>query len=44
MGIQLDEQCGIEKVARTMLQNGIDRNTVMKMTGITEDNLAQIRH
>ncbi|MGK0603573.1 Rpn family recombination-promoting nuclease/putative transposase [Yokenella regensburgei] len=46
------EQRGIEKgrnegkleVARTMLQNGIDRNTVMKMTGLTEDDLAQIRH
>jgi hypothetical protein len=25
------------KIARTMLQNGIDRNTVMKMTGLTED-------
>ncbi|HIH5696272.1 TPA: hypothetical protein ACYSH3_005586, partial [Klebsiella pneumoniae] len=22
----------------------IDRNTVMKMTGLTEDDLAQIRH
>lgn len=28
------------KIARTMLQNGIDRNTVMKMTGLTEDDLA----
>jgi len=27
-----------------MLQNDIDRNTVMKMTGLTEDDLAQIRH
>lgn len=26
------------KIARTMLQNGIDRNTVMKMTGLTEDD------
>ncbi len=47
-GIQLGEQRGIEKgkleVARTMLQNGIDRNTVMKMTGLSEDGLAQIRH
>lgn len=51
-GIQLGEQRGIEKgrnegkieVARTMLQNGIDRSTVMKMTGLTEDDLAQIRH
>ena len=49
-GIQLGEQRGIEKgrsegerqatlkIARTMLQNGIDRNTVMKMTGLTEDD------
>ncbi|SMG61627.1 conserved hypothetical protein (putative transposase or invertase) [Cedecea sp. NFIX57] len=55
-GIQLGEQRGIEKgryeggreatlkIARTMLQNGIDSSTVMKMTGLTEDDLAQIRH
>lgn len=55
-GIQLGEQRGLEKgrhegklegkleVARTMLQNGLDRNTVMKMTGLSEDDLAQIRH
>ncbi|WP_139763363.1 Rpn family recombination-promoting nuclease/putative transposase, partial [Salmonella enterica] len=51
-GLQLGEQRGIEKgereatlkIARTMLQNGIDRSTVMKMTGLTEDDLAQIRH
>ncbi|MEG2267801.1 MAG: Rpn family recombination-promoting nuclease/putative transposase, partial [Acinetobacter sp.] len=51
-GIQLGEQRGIEKgereatlkIARTMLQNGLDRNTVMKMTGLSEDELAQIRH
>lgn len=51
-GLQLGEQRGIEKgrnegkleVARTMLQNGIDRNTIIKMTGLTEDDLAQIRH
>jgi len=51
-GIQLGEQRGIEKgereatlkIARTMLQNGIDHNTVMKMTGLTEDGLAQINH
>jgi len=47
-GIQLGEQRGIEKgkleVARTMLQNGLDRNTVMLMTGLSEDDLAQIRH
>ncbi|EIO6849993.1 ISNCY family transposase, partial [Salmonella enterica] len=40
----LGRQEGKLEVARTMLQNGIDRNTVMKMTGLTEDDLAQIRH
>lgn len=51
-GIQLGVQRGIEKgrhegkleVARTMLANGIDRDSVMKMTGLTADDLAQIRH
>lgn len=32
------------KIARTMLANGLDRNAVMKMTGLTEDDLKQIRH
>lgn len=55
-GLKLGEQRGIEKgrtegerettlkIARAMLQNGIDRSTVMKMTGLNEDDLAQIRH
>lgn len=51
-GIQLGRQEGHSegerdatlKIARTMLQNGLDRNTVMKMTGLTEDELEQIRH
>lgn len=51
-GLQLGEQRGIEngrnegklEVARTILQNGIDRNTVMKMTCLSENDLAQIRH
>ncbi len=51
-GLQIGEQRGIEKgerevtlkIACTMLQNGIDRNTVMKTTGLTEDDLAQIHH
>lgn len=43
-GIQLGRQEGKLEVARAMLQNGLDRNTVMKMTGLTEDDLAQIRH
>lgn len=32
------------KIARTMLQSGHDRETVMKMTGLSEDELALIRH
>lgn len=32
------------KIARIMLQNGLDRSTVRKMTGLTEDDLARIRH
>jgi len=51
-GIQLGRQEGRSegereatlKIARTMLQNGLDHNTVMKMTGLTADDLAQIRH
>lgn len=55
-GIQLGEQRGIEKgrsegereatlkIARTMLQSGIDRNTVMAMTGLTEEDLLRITH
>lgn len=47
-GIQLGEEKGRMEgkleVARTMLQNGLDRGTVMKMTGLTADDLEQIRH
>lgn len=51
-GILLGEQRGIEKgereaplkIARTMLQSGIDRNTVMAMTGLTEEDLQCITH
>ncbi|HHL2713106.1 TPA: Rpn family recombination-promoting nuclease/putative transposase, partial [Yersinia enterocolitica] len=51
-GIELGEQRGIEKgrqegkleVARAMLACGLDRAMVMKMTGLTADDLAQIRH
>ena len=35
---------GKPEVALTMLQNGIDRSTVMKMTGLTEDDMEQTRH
>lgn len=44
LGIEKGRHEGKLEVARTMLQNGLDRNTVMKMTGLSEDDLAQIRH
>ena len=31
-------------IAYAMLNHGFDSNTVMKMTSLTEDDLAQIRH
>lgn len=51
-GIQLGEAKGRQEgvlegklqVARTMLANGIDRDSVIRMTGLTVDDLAQIRH
>lgn len=51
-GLQLGEQKGREegereaalKIARTMLASGLDRAMVMKMTGLTETEVEQIRH
>lgn len=51
-GIEIGEQRGIEKgereatfkIARTMLENGIDPLSVMKMTGLTDDEIQQLRH
>jgi len=51
-GIQLGRQEGRSegeraatlKIARTMLLNGIDHQIIIKMTGLTADELAQIRH
>jgi recombination-promoting nuclease RpnB len=55
-GIQLGEQKGRQegklegerdatlKIARTMLKSGLDRSTVMKMTGLTEEELLRLRH
>lgn len=55
-GIEIGRQEGINRgklegkiegkleVARTMLQKGLDHDTVMQMTGLSADDLAQIRH
>ena len=32
------------EIARNLLQNGMDRTSVMKMTGLKEEDLKQIRH
>ena len=47
-GIQLGRLEGRNEgkleVASAMLQNGIDRSTVIKITGLTDNDLAQIHH
>lgn len=51
-GIQLGKQKGRQegereatlKIARTMLKNGLDRSTVMRMTGLTEEELTRLSH
>lgn len=32
------------KIARAMLQNGLEHKTIMEMTGLTSDELAKLRH
>lgn len=43
-GHQEGRQEGKLEVARAMLANGMDRKSVMRMTGLSEDDLKQIRH
>ncbi|KHE02514.1 Rpn family recombination-promoting nuclease/putative transposase [Pantoea stewartii] len=43
-GLREGRNEGKREVARTMLQHGLDRTTVMKMTGLSEADLAQIQH
>ncbi|EIK1279050.1 Rpn family recombination-promoting nuclease/putative transposase, partial [Salmonella enterica] len=51
-GLQLGEQRGIEKgereaamkIARSLLKMGMSRESVLEATGLTENDLAQIRH
>ena len=44
IGLQEGRQVMQLTIARTMLKSGMDRNTVMQMTGLTEYELAQISH
>ncbi len=41
-GIQLGRNEGKLEVARIMLQNGFDHNTIIKMTGLTAEDLTRI--
>lgn len=43
-GLVEGEREATMKIARTMLQNGIDNATVLKITGLSENTLKQIRH
>lgn len=43
-GLEKGEREATLKIARTMLQSGLDRNTVMAMTGRTEEDLQHITH
>ncbi len=43
-GLQEGEKRGILKVAWAMIDMGIDRETIMKTTGLTQNELEQIRH
>lgn len=44
IGIEKGRKEEALKIAQTMLNNGLDRPTVLKMTGLTENDLAQLRH
>ena len=43
-GIQLGGKEARLEIARNMLESGLDRASVMKMTGLSEEDLNQIRH
>lgn len=44
IGLQEGRQSMQLRIARTMLTSGMDRYTVMQMTGLTEEELAQLSH
>ena len=43
-GMEQGRYAGLIEVARTMLNNGLDRDFILKMTGLTADELARIEH
>jgi predicted transposase/invertase (TIGR01784 family) len=43
-GLQEGEHTAALKIARSLLANGMDRSTVLKMTGISEEDMVKIQH
>lgn len=43
-GIKEGERAALLNVAKAMLERGIDTIAVMEMTGLTSDDLQQLRH
>ncbi len=43
-GLYKGEKQGVLKVASAMMDIGIDRETIMKTTGLSQNELEQIRH
>lgn len=43
-GLQQGQRDAALKIARTMLQKGLDRSAVMEMTGLSAEDLNQIKH
>lgn len=43
LGMVKGERAAKFKIARAMLQNGMDRHTILQMTGLSEAELADIR-
>ncbi|KOY61597.1 transposase, partial [Photorhabdus heterorhabditis] len=43
-GLNKGEKRGILKIACAMIDMGIDRETIMKTTGLSQNELEQIRH
>ena len=41
-GIEIGKRETTLRIARNMLQNGVSRDVVMSMTGLTDDGMAQI--
>jgi predicted transposase/invertase (TIGR01784 family) len=43
-GMRQGKQIALLDVAKTMLQRGFDFQTIMEMTGLSQDDLKQLQH